>query len=124
MLGNGSGVYTSVFGTTRLKHTFCVSTLLPALQGNSPELLATTLTTLSSDPSAHHPTSNTLYALCKPQPDRAPPQFTTSLTHQTPQVNSGMIAAILIRKRDPHSKHVPLAGAVPEPAREEGKKKK
>jgi hypothetical protein len=35
-----------------------------------------------------------------------------------------MIAAILIRKRDPHSRHVPLAGAVPEPAQEEGKKKK
>jgi hypothetical protein len=35
-----------------------------------------------------------------------------------------MIAAILIRRRDPHSRHVPLASAVPEPAQDEGKKKK
>jgi len=35
-----------------------------------------------------------------------------------------MLAVILIRRRDPHSKHVPLAGPVPEPTKEEGKKKK
>ena len=59
-----------------------------------------------------------------PSTKTAPQKFTTSPTSQTPQVNSGMIAAILIRRRDPHSKHVPLASAVPEPAKEEGKKKK
>jgi hypothetical protein len=35
-----------------------------------------------------------------------------------------MVAGILIRRRDPHSKHVPLAGAVPGPTKEEGTKKK
>ena len=60
----------------------------------------------------------------RPSTKTAPQKFTTSPTSQTPQVNSGMIAAILIRRRDPHSKHVPLASAVPEPAKEEGKKKK
>ncbi len=84
MLGNGSGVYTSVFGPTRFQHTICVFTetltcKFRVVQGNLPELLATTLTTSSSDPWAHHPTSNTLYALCTPTPV-PPPQFTTSST--------------------------------------------
>ena len=38
------------------------------LQGNLLEPFATTLTTLSSDPWAHHPTSNILYALSRPIP--------------------------------------------------------
>ena len=38
------------------------------LQGNLLEPFATTLTSLSSDPWAHHPTSNILYALSRPIP--------------------------------------------------------
>ena len=74
VLGNGSGVYTSVFGATRFKHTFRIFDTLTCfvLQGSLLELLATTSTTLSSDPWAHHPTSNTLYALCTPQHENSP----------------------------------------------------
>jgi hypothetical protein len=58
------------------------TTLLRVLQGNLLELLATASTTLSSDPWARHPTSNTLYALCTPQHE--PPKPTI---HNLPYIS-------------------------------------
>ena len=127
VLGNGSGVYTSVFGATRFKHTFRIfdtlkrvlfcravcwnylQRLQPPYQATPGHIIQLRILRMRS---------------ARPSTKTAPQKFTTSPTSHTPQVNSGMIAAILIRRRDPHSKHVPLASAVPEPAKEEGKKKK
>jgi hypothetical protein len=105
-------------------HTFHVFSALNTrvVQGNSLELSATASTTSSSDPCVHHPTSNTLYGAHSPTPAQPPPAPSSS--SHAPQVNSGMIAGILIRRRDPHSKHVPLVGAAPEPTKDNGNKKK
>jgi len=124
VLGDGSGVYTSVFGATGFKHLFCVYNTLTCSAGQFAGTTCNSFNHLIKRPLGT--SSNFEYSVCALHTPAGAPKPTI---HNLPYISHAPgqqrhDCRHLDRRRDPHSRHVPLASAVPEPAKDEGKKKK